>query len=403
MRTRIITLVVATALASLGWALPAHAGAEQDFVAEMNAERTVRGLPPLQVYSDLVDDARAQSAAMQERGTIFHNPNLANVTSDWLALGENVGVGASVGSLHAAFMSSANHRANILGDYNYVGVGVAEGPDGLLWVTVVFMRGPPGLTDGATVGVIADALPVPPPYRGSDDVGLFDPATGRWTLRDGGSGAVTSFYYGDPGDTPIVGDWNCDGIETPGLYRRSDGHVYLRNSNTPGEADIRFFFGDPGDLPLAGDFDGDGCDSVSVYRPSTGRVFIINELGDEGSGLGAAPHSYVFGNPGDKPFVGDFNGDGVDSIGLHRESTGLVYYRNDHSQGVAEDQFIFGDPGDCLVAGDWTGNGTDSPSLLRPATATMYFRFSNEAGTADAEWNGAPRGGIPVAGDMGLG
>jgi hypothetical protein len=222
-------------------------------------------------------------------------------------------------------------------------------------------------------------------------------------LRDGSSEAVTSFFYGNPGDTPMVGDWDCDGIETPGLYRQSDGYVYLRNSNTPGEAHIRFYFGDPGDIPLAGDFDGDGCDTVSLYRPSVGSVFIINELGNNGGGLGAAASSYVFGNPGDKPFVGDFDGDGGETVGLHRESTGLVYYRNSHTQGIAEHTFIFGDPGDRLVAGDWTGNGADSPSLLRPTTATMYFRFDNVQGTADATWHTGQTDCIPVAGEMGLG
>jgi hypothetical protein len=36
-------------------------------------------------------------------------------------------------------MNSSGHRANILGDYNYVGVGVASDGD-VLWVTVIFMR-----------------------------------------------------------------------------------------------------------------------------------------------------------------------------------------------------------------------------------------------------------------------
>ena len=107
-------------------------------------------------------------------------------------------------------------------------------------------------------------------------VGLVDPATGEWHLR-GPDGFTTSFFYGNPGDYPIMGDWNCDTIDTPGLYRQSDGYVYLRNSNTQGNADIRFYFGNPGDIPLAGDFNGDGCDTVSIYRQSEGRVYIINE------------------------------------------------------------------------------------------------------------------------------
>ena len=44
--------------------------------------------------------------------------------------------------------------------------------------------------------------------------------------------------------------------------------------------------------------------------------------------LGAATLTYTFGNPGDRPFVGDFNGDGTDTVGLHRESKGFVYFRD---------------------------------------------------------------------------
>jgi hypothetical protein len=401
-RHRVMLLVVATSLAAFGWALPAQAGAEESFVARINAERAARGLEPMQIYWDLTDDARAHSAAMKSQDRIFHNPNLAAVTSEWRGLGENVGVGYSVGSLHDAFMSSPAHRANILGDHNYVGVGVVPDSDEVLWVTVIFMRGPDGLADGGTVGAISDAGTATPTYTGPLDLGLVDPANGMWHLRDGATGATTSFYFGNPGDVPIVGDWDCDGIETPGLYRRSDGYVYLRNSNTSGDADARYFFGNPGDIPLSGDFDGDGCDTVSLYRPAEGRVLIVNRLGSHDGGLGAADADYVFGNPDDKPFVGDFDGDGIETVGLHRESTGLVYYRNSHTQGFAHGEFIFGDPGDRLVAGDWTGNGTDSPALLRPATATMYFRFTNDQGVADATWSTGNADCIPVAGEMGL-
>jgi hypothetical protein len=82
------------------------------------------------------------------------------------------------------------------------------------------------------------------------------------------------------------------------MYRQDDGFVYLRNANSQGVADIRFFFGNPGDIPLAGDFNADGCDTVSIYRPATSQVFIINKLGQNEGGLGAAEMSYYFGNPG---------------------------------------------------------------------------------------------------------
>ena len=230
--------------------------------------------------------------------------------------------------------------------------------------------------------------------------GLVDTSQGMWYLYDGAGKLTTSFFFGNPGDVPFMGDWDGDGVETPGLYRQADGFVYLRNSNSVGIADIRFFFGDPGDWPVAGDFNGDGFDTVSIYRASNQTFYIINELGENDGGLGAAEFSYVFGNPGDQPFVGDFDGDGVETVGLHRATTGLVYFRNTHSQGIADAQFIFGDPGDRFVAGDWTGDGVFTPALFRPSNTTMFFRYTNSQGNADNQYIPSPSNPtwFPVAG-----
>ena len=230
-----------------------------------------------------------------------------------------------------------------------------------------------------------------------DTVALQDPG-GQFTLWDqvSASPLVDSFYFGNPADLAFSGDWDCDGVDTLGLYRRSDGFVYLRNSNSQGVADITFFFGNPGDLPVAGDFDGDGCDTVSLYRPSTQIFHIINELGEDGGGLGEAEYTFMFGNPGDKPFVGDFDGDGVDTIGLHRESTGLVYFRNSNTTGVAEFDFIFGDPGDKLIAGDWDGDGDETVGVYRPSTRLLYLRNSNTQGVADGTYFAGSYSGVVV-------
>ncbi len=236
------------------------------------------------------------------------------------------------------------------------------------------------------------------------DVGLVDPETGVWHLRDAGSGSVTSFFYGNPGDLPFMGDWDCDGVDGPGLFRPSDAYVYLRNENSAGIADVRFFFGNPGDVPLSGDFDGDGCDSLSLYRPATQEIFIINELGENDGGLGAAAYSFIFGDPGDTPVVGDWDGDGVDEVGLHREATGLFYWRETLSTGNADGEIIFGDPGDLFVAGDWgLVNGFDTPAVFRPADTAFFFRYTLTQGTADAQftWLGGGRHWSPVAGVFG--
>jgi hypothetical protein len=238
-------------------------------------------------------------------------------------------------------------------------------------------------------------------------VGLVNPATGQWHLRNA-LGVVTSFYFGNPNDYPFMGDWDCNGIDTPGLYRQSDGFAYLRNSNTQGVANISFFFGNPGDIPIVGDFNDDGCDTVSIYRPSQARFYIINALGTNGGGLGPADYYFDFGNPGDQPFSGDFDADGYDEVGLHRASTGLVYYEDElipnAGGGQADHEFFFGNPGDRFVAGDWNRNGSDSPAVFRPGNTTFYFRYTNTQGNADEQfsWEGSSTW-LPVSGAFGLG
>jgi len=244
--------------------------------------------------------------------------------------------------------------------------------------------GPPQVTNSliAEHSVVADLCP---DGKTCDTVMVQD-GGGRFHVWSAmaSSHSLDSFYFGNPGDIAFSGDWNCNGEDTPGLYRASDGYVYLRNSRTQGNADISFFFGDPGDVPLAGDFNRDGCDTVSVFRPSTAQVFVINRLGSADGGLGAADLAFSFGNPGDRPFAGDFNGNGFDSVGLHRESTGLVYFRNTLTTGIAHAQFIYGNPGDRLIAGDWDGDGEDTVAVYRPSNGMLYVKNSNTQGNADA-------------------
>jgi hypothetical protein len=259
-----------------------------------------------------------------------------------------------------------------------------------IWEANVWL--PPG---GVFFFKYADTVP----FRLGPDVegvGLVDPATGTWYLRE--PDAVNTFVYGDPGDTPFLGDWDCDGTDTPGLFRPADGFVYLRNSNTQGNADVRYFLGDPGDAPLVGDFDGDGCDTVSVYRE--GRVFILNRLGSDDQGVGFADFDYFFGNPGDSPFAADFDGDGVATVGLRRASTGLIYLRNSHTSGPADATFYFADPGDRSIFGDWDGNGTATPGVFRPPEARFYLRWFNDDGPADLDFLFGQESWTPVAGSF---
>ena len=235
---------------------------------------------------------------------------------------------------------------------------------------------------GVLVVVLLGAVPVVPvgAVGGGDSVVLVD-GGGRfdvWVDAVPGSG-VGRVFFGDVGDVPVMGDWDCDGVDSPGVFRASVGQVFLRDSVSSGAADRVFTFGVPGDVPLAGDFDGDGCDSVSVYRPSTGRVYVSNSLRG-----GAAEYSFFFGVPGDEPFVGDFDGDGVDTVGVYRSSTGRVYFRDSLTAGYAEFEFAFGIPGDRVFVGDWDGDGVDTVAAYRPSNGVVYLKNSHGTGVADS-------------------
>jgi len=70
-----------------------------------------------------------------------------------------VGVGGDVAALHQAFWNSPGHRANMLGDYNRVGVGVVNSDR--LWVTFTFVKAPgipSGLPSCRAPGYMLDAF-----------------------------------------------------------------------------------------------------------------------------------------------------------------------------------------------------------------------------------------------------
>jgi uncharacterized protein YkwD len=255
--------------------------------------------------------------------------------------------------------------------------------DNNVGVDFVSGRSTPIVTSVGGWGPDFGTTPLCPTSQTCDTVTLVDHG-GRWyrwaSARPGA--AINAFYYGNPGDRPFTGDWNGNGTATPGLYRQSDGYAYVRHTNTQGVADITFYFGNPSDVPLAGDFNGNGHDTLSLFRPSEGRVYVINRLGQDGGGLGAADYSYGYGGSGDIPFTGDFNGNGTQTVGLYRPSNGWVYLRNTHTTGSADIAFPIGTGWTSVFAGDWNGDGTETVAAYRASTGTIFFAASNTADTS---------------------
>ena len=107
----------------------------------IDIERAHNGLPAL--YVDSVENAQAVnwSSLMAFTNTLAEDPHsqaaIASYDPNWRAWGENVGVGPTPQSVEAAFMASPPHRANILGNFTHMGVGVVIA-NGRIWVTERF-------------------------------------------------------------------------------------------------------------------------------------------------------------------------------------------------------------------------------------------------------------------------
>lgn len=137
--------VVAAALLPLTGALPADARSgtypsslESQVLLRVHAARKAHHLPDYQVRRRLTIIARDQARRMADRARLFHNPQLASDVTNWAWVGENVGYGPDVRTVHAAFMGSPPHRANILDrDFTRIGVGV-EVRGTRVWICQVF-------------------------------------------------------------------------------------------------------------------------------------------------------------------------------------------------------------------------------------------------------------------------
>jgi len=98
--------------------------------------------------------------------------------------------------------------------------------------------------------------------------------------------------------------------------------------------------------------------------------------------------------------VGDWNEDGVDTVGLYNPNNGVFYLRNSNTTGVADVTFTYGPAGAGWVpiVGDWDGDGVDTVGLYNPAGATFFLRNSNSVGTADVTFGYGVPGDQPVVG-----
>jgi uncharacterized protein YkwD len=135
-RACVAGLVFTLALVSVAPSARATTSAEEAVHVMINEARAGSGLAPLNLSDRLSRIARQHSKDMANVGGLFHSCLTCRIGS-FRRLAENVGFGGDHESVQQQLMESPPHRANILGRFRRVGVGIVR-QGGLAWVTQIF-------------------------------------------------------------------------------------------------------------------------------------------------------------------------------------------------------------------------------------------------------------------------
>ncbi len=246
--------------------------------------------------------------------------------------------------------------------------------------------------DGQPRVARAPALPALPDVPSAWPTGKVTPlgvpaaasaARGVWTVWDEGSGRRAGQQVSMPpaAGTPLLGDWNGDGVATPGRYDAGQWFITNAAANSPTWEPHGTFGGDPRDIPVVGRYDKDKLADIGVFRDG-------QWLWQRANGKPSAPEN--FGRPGDIPVVGDWDGDNRDDIGVVRQGVwflrltnvqgkiprldGSISVTRNRSAGTAVLEFGFGSFGDLPVVGDWDRDGRDEPGVVQDRTTWVLSR-----------------------------
>jgi len=247
------------------------------------------------------------------------------------------------------------------------------------------------------------------------DIGYFNPATGLWGILS----SLQSFSYGSPmwfnwggvNDIVTPGDYDGDDlldptVRTPPAGGQSAAYLMLLSSTSYNPAQSLVIpAGWPGlnDTPVIGDFNGDGISDPGIWRGNTG-VWIIPL-----SPVFGTYAFYAWGTTGDKPVVADVDGDNISDIGYWRPSTGVWGFLQS-SQGFSYGSplyFNWGGATDKPVMADYDGDLLADPAVVIPPAGgqSQAYRIllsslsynPAQSMTVPAGWPGL--GDIPVPSD----
>lgn len=166
-----------------------------------------------------------------------------------------------------------------------------------------------------------------------------------------------------------------------GVYDPNTGQWAV--GNDPANAEV-FGFGWAGTEPIIGDWNGDGIDEVGVYNREGNNFVIQNGASYDVIGLGWEDVT---------PVVGDWNGDGKDDVGVRGPYSQWALWNSNTDS--AEILGKFGGFGSKPIVGDWNGDGKDDVGVYNPSE--NYFVIKNGAryDRIHLGWNDV----IPMVGD----
>ena len=207
--------------------------------------------------------------------------------------------------------------------------------------------------------------------------------------------------YSSPGFTVTVG---AGGASYLGYYDPAQSEVSLQYGDAARRGNRTYHLNrGAASTIVAGDWDGDGVASLGIYDPDTGTFSLW-----DGDPRGTRDHAVQIGNlsgPAWQPLVGDWNGDGIDTVGLYNARTGRVALRNSNRSGPPDLTYVLAFPinpgAGLVVAGDWTDKGYDTVGVYDKATSVFFLKDSHTTGRADhaIRFNAWKDGLLPLAGD----
>ena len=191
---------------------------------------------------------------------------------------------------------------------------------------------------------------------------------------------------GEPRHIPVR-----HGSDVPSLYDPNTGTFFISKGTTADA--VSFNFGAPGLMPLAGDWEGDGIETVGVHDP-VHATFALKS-----SAYGVANERFSFGWANVIALAGDWDCDGQDTVGIYWRERATFFLTNVNAAGEALYSFTFGEPNAIPVAGDWDGDGTVTVGIYVPDKSLFILKKTNLQDQDAVQLTFGPPGLIPVAGD----